>query len=106
MATYYEFPLNQSPNPEYVNTTSGAHYLAWQLGRDTRRNLGIWIIEAVTDSPVPLNTVIPIYVGTGTLTDDVQRYGYVRSLLPQISITQLLSMFNRDVIFMRSGAEA
>lgn len=105
MATYYEFALNASPHVDYVNTREDMHYLAWQIGRNENQNKAMWLVAAVTGSPVSENIAFPPHT-TGTLTSDVTSYGYTRCLFPSKSITEVVELFDTEVLLILSTQEA
>jgi hypothetical protein len=95
--TTYEIPLDWVPNDDYINSNQGIHYLAWQIGVDQKRQLGIWLIEAVRSPATDLEGLLPEDYDVGELLDDTARYGYARSVSSADNISQVQDSFLDEV---------
>lgn len=89
----YEIPLSWEPDPDLINSTVGINYLAWRIGTDSKRQMGLWWISAVTDDPVPLEDLIDLRYATLEFLADVPTYGYMRTIMPNILIVDLQAAF-------------
>ena len=98
----YEFTLTQALDAGVVNSVSDMTHLAWQIGRDERRQKSLWLIEPLFPEVEGDSTsVLPAEYVPILLLDDVTRYGYNRSIFPNLSISDLLIRFEQTRLKMR-----
>jgi hypothetical protein len=95
--TTYEIALDWVPDDTYINSNQGVHYLAWQIGIDQKRQLGIWLIAPVREDPVDLATLLPEDYDTGELLEDTTKYGYARSVTDKDTIGEVDAAFKDEV---------
>ena len=97
--TTYITPIDWIPDPDYINSHQGIHYLAWRIGIDEKNLTTQWLIEAVKVSPEPLENLLPDIADytTAELLDDTSKFGQTRSVQSKDSIDTLQEDFLAEV---------
>lgn len=103
----YETDQSWIPDVTYINSPQGIEYLAWNIGLDARRVKSLWLIEPVRDPTTQdLVDLLPVGYTSYTFTDDVIKYGHLRSTLTQYSVIELQELFLTDVEETTAQVEA
>ena len=98
----YEIDINWFPEPDNVNSRTGIEFTGWRIGINTVGGLGLWVFDGVDpeSSRNVLDDVLPDEYNIITIDDDLAKYGYVRTMLPQSSIVEVEEAFNTNKDFI------
>lgn len=96
----YQTDRSWSPDPVYVNANIGMQYLAWQIGDAPAIDKSLWIIAPVVDTPEPLSNILPDNVEEIEFIEDVNRYGFTRTVLVTNTVVELQQRFLEQVASM------
>lgn len=92
--TGYITSLDWIPDEDIVNAAFDPEYLGWQLGVNRKDNSALWVLAPLVDDPTPIGSVIPEDSKEITINDDIVKYGYVRTVMPASSISDVETQFN------------
>lgn len=97
--TTYILPISWIPDPDYINSHQGIHYLAWRIGIDEKNQTAQWLIEPVRDTPEPLANLLPNIAdySEAELLEDTNKYGQTRSVQTKETIDAVQDDFLAEV---------
>lgn len=101
----YTLPIDWEPDEELINSNSGIHYLAWQVGINQAAGTASWLIAPVREDPEPLEDLLPELYEEKEFTKDVTQDGEQRVALSQDTLITLKSEFSDQVALISQAVE-